>query len=216
MNMNESCTNEQMIRMILGAVEKIKAHHAYLSKLDSATGDGDHGTAMLRVAQSIERTIREYPVEPLKDRLEKIGWAVMGVDGGSTGPLMGSFFSGMAESLTDGQTIAGTQMAAMFTSGLEQVRTLTAAKVGDKTMIDALVPAVAAFQNAIEQNVSIPTALQQAAASAAQGAEATKNMQARFGRARNLGDRTLGHADPGATSTALIFQGFSESFTTTG
>ncbi len=214
--MNESGTNEQITRMILGAVDKIKANHVHLSKLDSATGDGDHGTAMLRVAQSIEQTIRENPADPLKDWLEKIGWAVMGVDGGSTGPLMGSFFSGMAESMADDQTITGAQMAAMFTRGLEQVRTITAAKVGDKTMIDALVPAVEAFQNAIEQNVSIATALQQAAVAADEGARATTNMQARFGRARNLGDRTLGHADPGAASTALIFQGFSEGFTTMG
>lgn len=214
--MSESCTNEQIIKMILGAVEKIKANHTYLSKLDSATGDGDHGTAMLRVAQSIEQTIREHPADPLKDRLEKIGWTVMGVDGGSTGPLMGSFFSGMAESLADGQTIAGTQMAAMFARGLEQVRTITTAKVGDKTMIDALVPAVENFHNAIERENTVSTALQLAAAAAAEGAEATKHMQAKFGRAKNLGDRTLGHADPGATSTALIFQGFSEGFATTG
>jgi dihydroxyacetone kinase-like protein len=210
--MSESFANDQIIKMILGAVEKIKAKHALLSKLDSATGDGDHGTAMLRVAQAIEKTIDEKKDEPLKSLVEKLGWSVMGVDGGSTGPLMGSFFTGISESMTDAATFDGGQLAAMFTEGLKKVQTITKAKVGDKTMIDALVPAVEKFQNAIEQNESVPVALEQAAAAAAEGARATKDMQAKFGRAKNLGDRTLGHADPGATSTSMIFQGFYEGF----
>ena len=201
-------TSEDIIKMIHGAVEKIKANYQQLSKLDSVVGDGDHGSSMLRVANTIAETIDNENDGIIKSLLEKIGWAVMGVDGGSTGPLIGSLFSGMAEALGDSDTIDNIVLASMFSEALRKVQTLTKARPGDKTMIDALVPAVEKLCQAIEQGETAPAALQQAVNAAQNGAESTRKMQARFGRAKNLGERTIGHIDPGAMSIAYIFEGF--------
>ncbi len=95
-----------------------------------------------------------------------------------------------------------------MTAGLDKLRRQTPAQVGDKTMLDALVPAVEAFRQAAQAGLTPRDAFAAAARSAAQGAESTKALQARFGRARNLGPRTLGHVDPGATSISLLFAGF--------
>ena len=101
-------------------------------------------------------------------------------------------------------------MAAMFEAGLSSVQNQTKAQVGDKTMMDALIPAVKAFREASKAGKSIKQALQDAAEAAKRGALATKDFKARFGRAKNLGDQTLGFQDPGATSISLLFQGFFE------
>jgi phosphoenolpyruvate---glycerone phosphotransferase subunit DhaL len=130
------------------------------------------------------------------------------VDGGSTSPLLGSFFTGMSEAVGNQQAADLPSVAAMFEAGLAKLRNQTPAQVGDKTMLDALVPAVETLRRASEQGLGIRDAFAQAAQSAAQGAEATTTLQARFGRARNLGARTIGHVDPGATSIALLFAGF--------
>lgn len=210
--MREIFTKEQVVEMILGAAESIRANHEYLSKLDSVVGDGDHGAAMLRVADAISKTIDENKNESIKPLLEKIGWSVMGVDGGSTGPLMGSFFSGMSAAVEDSDIFDGQTLCLMFEAGLRKVRTLTKAQVGDKTMIDALVPAVEKFKIAIQDGRSLPDALQQIAQASLEGAESTKNMQAKFGRSRNLGNRTIGHIDPGSMSIAYMFAGFKDVF----
>lgn len=205
-------TRQHMMNMILRAVENIKANHVHLSELDAAVGDGDHGAAMLRVAEAVLKVIEENKEDSPALVLEKIGWAVMGIDGGSTGPLMGSFFAGMGQSIEGDEGLDALKLLDMFDAGFKKVQTLTKAQVGDKTMIDALVPAMARFKQAIEQGRSIPEALERSAQAALKGAESTKQMQAKFGRARNLGDRTIGHMDPGAMSVAYIFAGFRNAF----
>jgi len=207
--MSEVISCAQIIEMIRRSADNIKANHEMLSKLDSIIGDGDHGAAMLRVANTIDKAIENTgDTKHVKPLLSEIGWSVMAVDGGSTGPLMGALFSGMGEAVEDSDTIDGQILSSMFNAALEKVRKLTKAQVGDKTMIDALVPAVDGFNLAIKESKSISAALEQAAEAASEGAEATKNMQAKFGRAKNMGDRTIGHIDPGAKSISLIFQGF--------
>jgi phosphoenolpyruvate---glycerone phosphotransferase subunit DhaL len=211
--MAETFESGRIVQMLLGATDAIKANHQRLSQLDSVTGDGDHGAAMSRVADSIAGCLAAAePGETLRSLLDKVGWAVMGIDGGSTGPLMGSFLSGMAEAVENTPMLDGLALATMFNQGLKKVQELTPAKVGDKTMIDALAPAVERFAAATKAGLPAAVALEQASAAASDGAAATENMRARFGRARNLGDRTLGHVDPGATSIALIFRGFCDAF----
>jgi len=206
--MAETIGYQEVARMILAAAEKIRANHETLSKLDSATGDGDHGTSMVRTAAAMENGIQGDETRDLKNVLHGIGWSVMGVDGGSTGPLFGSLLMGMSEGVGEADAIDCAAVAAMFEAGLAKVRKLTKAQVGDKTMMDALVPAVEALRKAAGEKATIGDALDRAAAAAAAGAEATADMQAKFGRARNLGERTVGHVDPGATSMSYIFQGF--------
>ncbi len=194
--------------MIVGAVEKINANHQMLSQLDSATGDGDHGTTMLRSMKAVSETIESSTDTAVKDMLYNIGWAIMSADGGSTGPLLGSFFMGMSESVSDTGMDCGA-VAEMIAAGINKMHKQSRAQIGDKTMMDAMLPAMETLNNA-DKTGSISEALASAAKAAADGAEATTEMTAKFGRARNLGDRVLGHRDPGAVSISLIFKGFCE------
>ena len=198
----------ELARMIGAAAERIRANHAELSKLDSATGDGDHGTAMLKAAEAADKAADENAAAAPKDMLHAVGWGVMCIDGGSTGPLLGSLFMGMSEGAGDAAELDAEALATTFEAGLAKVQKQSKAQVGDKTMMDALMPAVQALRAA--SGDGFPAMLEAAAQAAAQGAEATKEMQARFGRARNLGERTLGHVDPGARSMAYLFEGFAE------
>lgn len=200
----------ELTQMLRCAVGQIRDNHEMLSKLDSFGGDGDHGTTMVRGMGIVAKTIDESKSTDIKTLLTDIGWAVMGVDGGATGPLFGSFFGGMSEPADGKDAIDVATLAAMFEAGLASVNTLTRAKPGDKTMIDALVPAVEAVQNAAGDGASITDALERGAQAAEEGAAATTDMQARFGRAKNIGEKSVGNADPGATSVSLIFKGFIE------
>ena len=203
---------KDVINMILGAVEKIKDNHELLSKLDSAIGDGDHGTTMLRSVKAIQEAIDANPDEKIKELLYKIGWAIMSADGGSTGPLLGSFFMGMSEPVDDGAELDSSAVLEMLIAGINKMHKQSRAQIGDKTMMDAMLPALDVLSSA-EKSAAVAEILKQAAKAATDGSEATKDMKAKFGRARNLGDRVLGHKDPGAVSISLIFQGFYESFT---
>jgi dihydroxyacetone kinase-like protein len=208
--MAETITRDDVVRMLRGAVEKIRAGHETLSKLDSVIGDGDHGTTMVRAMGLVEQTLTECASPDLKGMLNDVGWAVMGVDGGAAGPLIGSLLMGMAEAAGDGPQLDAAGLAAMFEGGLAKVRTYSQAQVGDKTMLDALVPAIEALRAAVAAGDGTLAAMRKAAEAAEKGAAATTDMLARFGRARNLGERSRGFADPGATSISLIFRGFAE------
>ena len=177
--------------MIRRAAADIRANADELSRLDSATGDGDHGSAMLRSMSAAEKALDEagQSASP-KDALFQAGWAVMSQAGGATGPLLGSLLMGLGEGFGDKTQLDAPGTAAAFEAALASVRKQTKAQPGDKTMMDALVPAVTAMRQA------------------AKGAESTKTMQARFGRARNLGQRSIGSIDAGAKSMSILLAGF--------
>lgn len=198
----------QIAAMLRGAAERLKGNHELLSRLDAATGDGDHGTTMVRVANALVASIDECNSKELAPFLEAVGWGVMSVDGGSTGPLIGSFFMGMSECLAGKNLLTAVELADAFEAGLAKMSVQTPAKVGDKTMIDALAPAVATMKSLAADGMGISAALAGAAEAAWKGAESTMSLQARFGRARNLGARTIGHLDPGSQSIAFIFAAF--------
>ncbi|MBX7258661.1 MAG: dihydroxyacetone kinase subunit L [Candidatus Hydrogenedentes bacterium] len=199
---------EEMVRMLRGAVSQIRDNHEMLSKLDSVGGDGDHGTTMLRAMTHLEQAVDSCASHDVKTLLNDVGWAIMGVDGGATGPLLGTFFMSTGEGLSDSASLDAPALLAAFAAGLAGVQAQTKAKVGDKTMIDALVPAVEALRAAVEAGSGVTDALRAAADGAAQGAASTKEMQARFGRAKNIKEQSIGTQDPGATSVSLIFRGF--------
>ncbi len=195
--------------MLNAAAGQIRQHHEMLSRLDGAVGDGDHGTTILRTMEAVAKTVADNKGTELKPLFSAIAWAVMSCDGGSTGPLLGSFFMGLADGAADKSSFDVPGVAALFEAGIAKLHKQSKAQIGDKTMMDAFFPALAALKAAAPE-AGVAAALQQAAAAAAQGAEATKTMRAKFGRARNLGDRVIGHPDPGSVSVSLIFKGFSE------
>ena len=128
--------------------------------------------------------------------------------GGATGPLLGSLFLGLSEGMDPGEKIGPDTLGRMFSKALERVCCVSGASVGDKTMIDVLVPAVEAIKKSAPSG-DIRQMLDAAAEAAESGAESTIPMRARKGRARNLADKSVGHKDPGAASLALLFRGFS-------
>ena len=205
---------DEIVAMLRGACRQIKENHELLGKLDSVGGDGDHGPTMLRVMTTLEKAIDGAAASDPKKLLKDAGWAVMGVDGGATGPLLGSLFMGMSEAAPgEGARLDAAALAAMFAAGAAKVRKQTKAQPGDKTMIDALVPAVEAIAAAAAEGAAIPAMLERGAAAAAAGAEATTQMMAKFGRAKNIKEKSIGSPDAGATSTSFIFKGFVEGVT---
>jgi dihydroxyacetone kinase phosphoprotein-dependent L subunit len=198
---------DDVVGMLRSSVAIIESEHQRLSQLDSISGDGDHGTTMSRAMKLISKSIDEQKDKEIKSLLEAVSWNLLGVDGGATGPLLGTLFQGMADSLEETQRVTVAAFAYMLETGLTFIERITKARVGDKTMMDALVPAVISLKESAHEGKDFLESLKAAAEAARNGAEGTKDLVARFGRAKNLGEKTLGHSDPGATSIALIFKG---------
>lgn len=198
-------TIEAFKGMLNNALKQIKAREEEFSKLDAVIGDGDHGQAIV-TAFSVVVKGAEKGTE-FKVMLNDMGFGVMLETSGSTSTLLGAFFLGMSDN------VAGTELDAdavkkMFAGGLANVRKQTKAEPGDKTMMDALVPAVEAIQ-ACESD-DIKDILTAGAEAALAGAKSTIDMKANFGRARNYGERSIGYADSGATSWSCMLAAFAD------
>lgn len=204
-----SIERDRLIRMLRTAASRVREQREELGRLDSFGGDGDHGATMARAMDRMEEALDENPEAAAGDLFDKVGWAIMGADGGATGPLLGSFFMSMSTGL-ESDTLDAKGLAGAFDAGFLGFQANTKARAGDKTMVDALEPAVRAFREAAESGEDVVTALREAARAAQEGALATRDMQARFGRAKNIGDKSVGHEDPGAVSISLVFKGLFE------
>jgi dihydroxyacetone kinase-like protein len=209
MNMKGCVSRTELGRMFAEATQLIRSQNEILSQLDSQCGDGDHGTTMMRVMEVLEGAIGSSSNERnLSETLRQAGWTVMNVDGGASSALLGSFIAGMGNTEL-GDEIDCAALAKSLETGLQSVQKQTKARPGDKTMMDALVPAVEAFGKAAASGKSISEAMNDAAVAAETGAASTSYLVARHGRAKYLGEKTLGCPDAGATSMALLFRGFS-------
>jgi dihydroxyacetone kinase len=207
--MTQSIGKDEIARMFAAAAERIRGEESTLSALDSVAGDGDHGATMVRIAARLEAAATDQRTLPAI--LKEAGWTVMGVDGGASSAIIGAFFTGMAENCP-AEMLDCAGFAKTCEAGLTAVRKFTPAKPGDKTLLDALVPAVSELSAAAKRGQDVLTALRSAAEAAEAGAQATSDLPARHGRARYRGAMTLGHPDPGATSIALLFDGFLRGF----
>ena len=201
---------DALVAMLKAGAGKVRSAVDLLTELDSAIGDGDHGVAMKRAMEALEKGADTCGGGAIKPLLQAVAMSVMSIDAGSTGPLMGSLFMGMVEPVGDQAEIDAPLLAAMFDAGVAKLLKISKAQVGDKTMVDALVPAVEAIKAAAGDGADVPAALAQAAAAAEAGALSTKDFQAKFGRARNLGERSIGYQDPGATSISIFLRGLAE------
>ncbi|HEX8855786.1 MAG TPA: dihydroxyacetone kinase subunit DhaL [Thermoleophilaceae bacterium] len=183
----------------------VGAESAHLTQLDAAIGDGDHGVNMERGFSAVEKALAGQNAELPPGRLLIIaGKTLVSTVGGASGPLWGAALRRAGRSLGDADSFDGAQLVAALQAAVDGVVELGAAAPGDKTMIDALVPAVDALRNGVDAGEPLEQALTAAADAADEGARATVPMQARKGRASYLGERSIGHQDPGATSSALI------------
>ena len=210
--MTDRIGKAEFANMFAQAAACIRSEHQRLTELDSVGGDGDHGTTMLRVAEQMDDRKDASRAERLTSFLKAVGWRVLDVDGGASSGLFGSFFAGMGEVELPEDSMDCHDFAQALHTGLDAVSRQSKARLGDKTMMDALTPAVEAVSAAAGAGKTIAEALDDAATAAKLGAESTMDMVARYGRARSLGERTRGYADAGATSAALIFKGFRNGF----
>jgi len=206
--MRHRVTTNDFARMIAAAASRILQEQAELSALDSVAGDGDHGTTMRRAVEQLEQVTSLPQSKDFKTIFEEAGWAVLRIDGGASSLLFGSFFLGMADAEIQGESFDCREFALALECGLKAVCRQTEARPGDKTIMDALMPAVEAFREAADDGETISHAFADAARAARRGAESTKNLVARFGRGKLIGRKTLGFNDPGATSVALLLEGF--------
>ena len=198
-------------QMLQHALTRIEERQTEFSQLDAVLGDGDHGTAMVTAMKAIVGTAATN--EGFKTMLNDMGFNVMLQTSGSTSTLLGAFFLGMSDH-ADGMSLDAAAVKKMFAGGLKNVCTQTQAKKGDKTMMDALIPAVEAIEEIQSDNIG--EILSAGAAAAQAGADSTNEMVAAFGRARNYGDRSVGSPDAGAKSWACMFSAFAEAVNSKG
>ena len=193
--------------MIQNALKNITERSDEFSKLDAVLGDGDHGTAIVQAMSAIVQSA-DKGME-FKKMLGDMGFDVMLQISGSTSTLLGGFFLGMSDVVEDGVTELDAEgVKNMFAGGLISVKKQTKAQRGDKTMMDALVPAVEAIQATNSSDIKELMAM--GAEAALKGAAETVNMKANFGRARNYGERSIGYADSGASSWSCMFDAFAK------
>lgn len=183
----------------------LAAHRDYLTQLDAAIGDADHGVNMDRGFTAALLALEGDEASPPGRLLEAVGNAIVFKVGGASGPLYGTAFRGAASALGDSEIFGGEDLLSALRYALEGIQRLGAAVEGDKTIVDAWVPAVSAFERELRSGGSVAGAAARAAVAAEEGARETVPMQARKGRASYLGARSVGHQDPGATSAAMLF-----------
>jgi dihydroxyacetone kinase-like protein len=181
----------------------------YLTQLDSAIGDADHGVNLRRGFAAVTAALDAHEAATVGDVFVKTGTTLVSKVGGASGPLYGTVFRALGKALPEADVDASGFGKALH-AGLEGVQKLGAAVPGEKTLVDAYAPAVAAFDAAVAGGGDFAAAAADAAHAAEEGMRATTELQARKGRASYLGGRSIGHQDPGATSTWLIFKALAE------
>ena len=183
-----------------------------LTEIDAKFGDGDHGITIEKIAHLIQNVSNEWvdANSNLKALFSEVGTGVTNVNGGSAGPLYGTYFEGLGEELGDEVEADATLLKTILKSGLTELQYLSTAKVGDKTMMDTLIPATDAAISAPNNIIEIVTAARDAAI---QGAKDSENYISKFGRARSYKEKTIGTPDAGAQSCTYIFIGLFNALT---
>ena len=200
-------TKDAFAARLKHACASVAAAEPELTEIDSRFGDADHGLTMAKIAGAIS-AVAERPENGIQAMLDGAATAVMTLNGGSAVPLWNTWLDGMQEAAPEGDEIDVAGLQAVFAHALEELSDMSGAKVGDKTMMDALIPAsraVAAYGGDDENELFAA-----AAKAAMEGAEATRGFVSKFGRAKSYGEKTLGTPDAGAMSMAYFFQGLAQ------
>ena len=193
----------EVLRIICDQVENQKDH---LCELDAALGDGDHGISMAKSFHAVKVKLDDLQGKDLETILKTVGMTLISEVGGAMGPLFGTAFMRAGKAMSGKEGITSADVAQMLAAAEEGIIQRGHAQVGDKTLLDAIHPAVQAAQEAAMKGASLTVSLQAAASAARKGAEETRGMIAKIGRASRLGERSVGHQDPGATSVAIIVE----------
>jgi dihydroxyacetone kinase-like protein len=199
--------NRQDLLRWFSALQKVFAENRQpLTDLDSAIGDGDFGISLDRGFTAVQAELTAHPPADIRAVFQNVATVLIKTMGGSSGPLLGTFFLRAGAACADKSELAPADVVALFQAGVDGLQQRGKAALGDKTMLDALLPAVDAMRVALEAGSGLAEILERGAAAAEAGMRATISMEARKGRGSYLGPRSVGHQDPGATAAYLLFK----------
>jgi dihydroxyacetone kinase-like protein len=208
--MDENVTTAVLEEWVRRFAHLVAENRDYLTELDAAIGDADHGSNMDRGMKAAVAALDASPPATAGALFSKVGMTLVSTVGGASGPLFGTLFLRIGSTLGDAETASAPQLAAALRAGLGGVVDRGKAGPEDKTMYDALAPAVDALDVALADGADLAAGLKHARDAAAAGRDATTPMLARKGRASYLGERSVGHQDPGATTVALLLEAATE------
>ncbi len=199
-----SLSTEVALRWLENCAETFTAHKDELTELDAAIGDADHGANMARGFTAVKGKLGELKDKDLGAIFKTVAMTLISTVGGASGPLYGTFFLQAASAANGKMELSPDELATVFNTGLQGLVSRGKAAVGEKTMVDALVPAIAALKPV--DGDSLATAIGRAVAAAKKGADSTVPLVAKKGRASYLGERSAGHLDPGAASSVMLLE----------
>jgi len=199
-----SLTAEMVLRWMQNCADTFDAHKDELTQLDAAIGDADHGANMARGFSAVKGKLADLKSKDIGAIFKGVAMTLISTVGGASGPLYGTFFLQAANGANGKNELTHQEVASVFAAGLQGLVNRGKAAVGEKTMVDALVPAIDALKPS--GNGSLTDALGRAVAAAKKGADSTVPLVAKKGRASYLGERSAGHMDPGASSSVLLLE----------
>ena len=211
--MTDTITTPQMLRALVSMCDTIENEKEYLSELDGAIGDGDHGVNMAKCFREVKKKLEDNSAEDVGALFKDVGMVVLNSVGGAMGALYGTFFLKLSQVSAAKREVAIGDLVEMFQTGEQGILDIGKAKLGDKTLLDTLSPAVRAIEAAEKEGKSLTASLTDFEQAAKQGMESTKVMLAKMGRASRLGERTIGHQDAGATSCYFILRSLASAVT---
>jgi dihydroxyacetone kinase-like protein len=208
-----SVTGDDVREWIERFTAVVAENKEYLTELDSAIGDADHGINMNRGMQAANAKLEGADTGDIGAVLKTVGMTLVSTVGGAGGPLYGTLFLQMGTVSAGKSEIEAADWAAMVEAAVKGVQARGKAEPNDKTMVDALLPAAEALRKAVDEGASLDDAVRRSADAAEEGMKATIPLVARKGRASYLGERSAGHQDPGATSSYLLLQAAADTWT---
>jgi dihydroxyacetone kinase-like protein len=202
--MSEALTMDAIQQWLHRFASEITTQADWLTELDSAIGDADHGTNMVRGTGAVVAKLASGATATVQELLKAVGLTLVSSVGGASGSLYGTFFLEMGRNSPSGVQLNASELEQALHAGLDGVVARGHAEVGDKTMIDALEPAITALSRSLAEGLRLHDSITAAAAAASTGRNSTEPLVARKGRASYLGERSAGHIDPGAASAAIL------------
>ncbi len=199
-------TTQDAVRWLNDLQKVFAENKQYLTDLDAATGDGDFGISLERGFSAVQAELTAKPPADLRSAFQSVATVLIKTMGGSSGPLLGTFFLRAGATCADKSALGPADVVAAFQAGVEGLQQRGKAERGDKTMMDAWLPAVDAMRGALDAGGGLTDILNKGAAAAEEGMRATTAMQARKGRGSYLGERSVGHQDAGATAVSMLFK----------
>lgn len=205
-------STQDVLRWLEASQKVFAEHRQRLTEMDQAVGDGDFGFSLDRGFTAVQAELSANPPGDPRSVFQNVATVLIKTMGGSSGPLFGTFFLRAGAVCAGKSELAPADVVAMFQAGVEGLQQRGKAALGDKTMLDALIPAVDAMRGALEAGRGLTEILDRGAAAAEAGAQATITMQARKGRGSYLGERSVGHPDPGAIAADLLLKAAAETW----